>query len=208
MSRDNLEIRIEKLEEKCGRILELFQNAQKFADVHPDVAVTEAGKAAEAICKQIYINGNLHEKGRPPDRMRLDDLVRQIHQNHLIPERIYSDLRAIQRYRNMGAHHTEETISKNDANPCLCALSNLVKWFFEEIKVDINSIVQAPSTGSMATQGDGGQAGPPPPGDSMGPVRTVFKNPLFQKLAVGVMVATGAVLANKGMSKHKKEGSD
>lgn len=207
MSRDNLEIRIEKLEEKCGRILELFQNAQKFADVHPDVALTEAGKAAEAICKQIYINGNLHEKGRPPDKMRLEDLVSQIYRNHLIPERIYNDLKAIQRYRNMGAHHTEETISRNHATPCLYALSNLVKWFFEEIKVDIDSIGQAPSTGSMAKQGDRGQV-EPPPGDSMEPVRRVFKNPLFQKLAVGVIAATGAVLANKRMSKHKEKGSD
>lgn len=139
--------------------------------------------------------------------MRLEDLISQIYRNHLIPERIYNDLRVIQRYRNMGAHHTDETISRNHANPCLYALSNLVNWFFEEIKVDIDSIGQAPSTGRMAKQGDRGQV-EPPPGDSMETVRGVFNNPSFQKLALGIMAATGAVLANKGISKHKEKGSD
>jgi hypothetical protein len=205
MSRDNLKIRVEELEEKCAKILALVQNAQKFADDNPEVALTEAGRAAEAICKQIYINGSLHEKGRPPDKMRLDDLVSQIYRNHLIPERIYNDLRAIQHYRNMGAHHTEETISRNDANPCLCALSNLVQWFFEDINVDIHGIGPAPATGRTVKQGESGQAGAPS-GDPMESVRRVFKSPLFQKLAVGVMAATGAVLANKGISKHKEQG--
>ena len=207
MSQDDLESRVKKLEEKCVRILKLVQNAQKYAEINPEIALTEAGKAAEAICKQIYIKGSLHEQGRSPEKMRLEDLISQINRNGLIPERIYNDLRAIQRYRNMGAHHTEEPISLSDANPCLFALSNVVRWFFEDVGVDMNGIGKVASTGGIAEHAVSEPVRPAPE-DPMEQVRGVFKKPWFQKVAVGVMAATGAVLANKGISKHKKKDSN
>src|SRR5262245_26721622 len=107
--------------------------ARDFAESHPENSLSEARKAAEAICRHIH-----SEKIGEPDRIPLGELMKKL--EGLIPERIAIILGTIQIYGNYAIHLQKELekLPREFVTPSLSALAQVTNWFFrEELRQDI-----------------------------------------------------------------------
>lgn len=76
----DLTSRLDRVEQALTHIQELYRKSQHYEDIEPDFSLVQTGRAAEAICKQIW-KRMAHEQPedklwrRPTDTMTLDDLT-------------------------------------------------------------------------------------------------------------------------------------
>ncbi len=129
--RENLEDRINYLEKEVERIKKMYEKTIAYEETDPEVSLQQARKAAEAICKNLYIN----EVNSNPGKLMLDELIRKLIENKVIPQKIVVPLRTIQGYGNLAAHDNgddPDSITSEYIQPCIGSLSTLVSWYFEE----------------------------------------------------------------------------
>jgi TPR repeat protein len=129
------EERLARLEQDMARVVARFEKAQKWLEMDAEVSLGQARKAAEAICKQIYINEGREKGSKPASKMMLNDLISQLSREKLIPQRIGVALGTIQAFGNLGVHDQGEEsdhITADTATPCLHALSTVVTWYTTE----------------------------------------------------------------------------
>ncbi|OGS36433.1 MAG: hypothetical protein A2293_06550 [Elusimicrobia bacterium RIFOXYB2_FULL_49_7] len=128
----NLERRIDHIEQELVRIKALYDRTLSFKDNDPETSLMHARKAAEAICRQLFIK----EVNPHPGHQTLDTLIQRLAAANTIPERIILPLRTIQGYGNFAAHDQNaddtESITKEFIQPCLQALAAVVDWYFAE----------------------------------------------------------------------------
>jgi len=128
---DNIIQRVEQIEKDLLRIKKLYEETLSFHKSHPAIALSQARKSAEAICKKIYINENLAQSGKPVDKLMLNDLICSLNRSQIIPKHISIALNTIQHYGNFGTHDQgeDENITEKFTQPALYALNEVVDWF-------------------------------------------------------------------------------
>jgi hypothetical protein len=107
--------------------LRLYRKALRYADEDPEVSLTLARQAAEAVLFDICIRQNKAITGKPT----LENLLHTLTITGSLPSRILLPLRTIQSYGNYGSHaHSvdEEMLTLTDIQPCLGALSQVLTW--------------------------------------------------------------------------------
>jgi hypothetical protein len=127
--------KIEQLEKEILRVKNLYQKCLRYQEADPEVALSQARKSAEAICKHIYVNGGLEKGGKPSSKMMLNDLIGALSRKRIVPQHIIIALGTIQHYGNFGTHdqgEDSEYITKEFVETCLSALSTAVNWYFQE----------------------------------------------------------------------------
>ena len=132
---DDTEARLARLEKDMVRVHACFEKARKWLEMDAEVSLGQARKAAEAICKQIYVHEGCEKGSKPADKMMLNDLIGRLARDKLIPQRIGVALGTIQAFGNLGVHDQGEEsdhITADTATPCLNALSTVVTWYTTE----------------------------------------------------------------------------
>jgi len=127
--------KIEQLEKEIARVKSLYQKCLKYQEVDPEVALSQARKSAEAICKHIYVNEEFEKGGKPASKMMLNDLIGTLSKKRVVPQHIIIALGTIQHYGNFGTHDQGEDsdyITREFVETCLSALSTVVNWYFQE----------------------------------------------------------------------------
>ena len=115
------------------RIEKLYQKTMSYATLDPEVSLLQARKAAEAICKHIFIKEISPNIGN----LMLNQLIDKLVTNKVLPKKIVVPLRTIQSYGNFGVHDQGDEISENEITieyiqPCLSSLATVVNWYFNE----------------------------------------------------------------------------
>lgn len=135
----DLKSRLDRVEQALEHIETLYEKSKQYEEIEPDFSLVQAGRAAEAICKQLWKRMALElpdEKvwKRPPDSMMLDELTGALERSRALPDEIGLALRTIQQWRNLGAHdNIGRRGSSLSIKPCLQSLSLLVEWYFSEV---------------------------------------------------------------------------
>lgn len=117
-----------------ARVRELYDKTLRYRDDDPEVALSQARKAAEAICKQIHRAEGLDAGGRPTTKMMLQELIQALRREGLLPRHIAMPLGTIQQYGNFGVHDQgadAEHITSEFIRPCVTALETVVDWYFD-----------------------------------------------------------------------------
>lgn len=111
------------------RLISLCLKASKYAQEDPEISLTQARKAAEAICLHIFSR----EIGAP-DNLMLNELIRQLAGKKILPRRLQLPLSTIQSYGNYGSHHQDDCVEIDSefVQPCLASLKQVLKWFFQQ----------------------------------------------------------------------------
>ena len=132
---NDLEKRIDNLEKDLKRVKSLYEKSIKFKKEEPEIALSQARKSVEAICKQIYINEGMEKGGKPASRMMLDELSTALDRKGIFPVKVSIAIGAVQRYGNFGSHdqgHESDDIGEEFVNTCLNALSTVIEWYFNK----------------------------------------------------------------------------
>lgn len=123
-----------------------YRKAERYADEAPDVSLSQARKAAEAICQHIFLQeiGNVGS-------LTLNDVLRELGHRRVVPKRILLPLRTIQAYGNYASHFQDESfdVDVDFANPCLSALRQVYRWYTRaylnvDAPDDLMSLADAP----------------------------------------------------------------
>lgn len=77
------ELKIQELRDKVTALSRIILKAQQYAESDPEVALTQARKSAEAICRSVFAA----EVGEPGTIM-LDELIRKLNERKLLPGKI------------------------------------------------------------------------------------------------------------------------
>ena len=152
---DNVAARLGNIELELQRIRDLYERTLSFQDNGPETAMMYARKAAEAICRQVFIR----EYGVSPDSLTLDGLIEKLNARRALPRAIAVPMRTIQGYGNFAAHEQDSTspeaITPEYIRPCLQALATVVTWYFGEQSV--RPAPAAPVRPGMVRVGDLGR---------------------------------------------------
>ncbi len=121
--------KIKELTDKVEFLSSIIIKAHKYAKDDPEVALTQARKSAEAICRNIF-SAEIGE----PGKIMLDELIKKLAERKLLPTKILIPLGTIQAYGNYGTHaqSATENIDFNYITPCLSALAQVSSWYFTE----------------------------------------------------------------------------
>jgi hypothetical protein len=117
-------IRIKKLYEKT-----LFYNA-----TDPEIAVIQAQKAGEAICKSIYLKYGLNKHGTDLNKINLKEISDLLFNYKIIPDTIMLNISTINDYSKLrmnGSVEILENVSEDYIKPCLLALGSLFSYYIE-----------------------------------------------------------------------------
>lgn len=118
------------------RIQRYYKKALDYQKEHPEAALAEARKAAEAICKNILKKNKLD-----PGKATLQRLLEKLTSERLLKDIDLPPLLTIQKYGNLGVHDREgepNEITAEYIQPCISALSAVVKWFLDGYNPDPN----------------------------------------------------------------------
>lgn len=130
---ENMEKRLQRLEREIQRIQQLYDRTLSYEEEDPETALMHARKAAEAICRHLFIR----EISPNPGNLMLDDLIKKLVAKGKLPKSIAVPLRTIQSYGNFGAHeHGEDladSITAEYIRPCLGALAVVVNWYVTQV---------------------------------------------------------------------------
>lgn len=154
MEGNELEKRIEGLEDELARIKNLYGKALSYQNIDPEVALWQARKSAEAVCKQIYLLEGVADNNKPVSKMMLNDLVQVLARSEALPTHIIISLRTIQDFGNFGTHDQGQEnayITEDYIKPCLQSLATVVEWYFNKYHSDqLNSsaVISAVSDGA------------------------------------------------------------
>lgn len=121
--------KIKELTDKVEFLSSIIIKAHKYAKDDPEVALTQARKSAEAICRNIF-SAEIGE----PGKIMLDELIKKLAERKVLPTKILIPLGTIQAYGNYGTHaqSATENIDFNYITPCLSALAQVSSWYFTE----------------------------------------------------------------------------
>jgi len=117
---------------ELSRIKRLYDKTLFYLASDPEVALTQARKSAEAICKSIYIKHELHKPGKSPEKLMLNDFIQILTRNKLLPKAILINLSTIQHFGNFAVHDQgaeDEIIDQEYVKPCLFALGTVFNWY-------------------------------------------------------------------------------
>lgn len=137
---EDSEAKYRNLRSKVVALSRIIMKAQHYAERDPEVALTQARKSAEAICRSVFAA----EIGEP-GKIMLDELIKRLNEKGLVPRKILMPLNTIQGYGNYGTH-AQSDLDDLDAEyiaPCLSALATVTSWYFldylrMEIPAEIN----------------------------------------------------------------------
>jgi len=135
MDEYNIEKRVDAIEEELSRVKRMYEKCFHYQSEDPEIALNQARKSAEAICKQIYVHSGFHKKSKPVEKMMLNDLLQVLTREKVLPRRIAISFGTIQAFGNFGTHDQgseSEKITEDYIKPCLHALSTVVNWYFSE----------------------------------------------------------------------------
>lgn len=129
---DVLETRISDLEYEVKRIKKLYEKTLFYEVADPEVALSQARKSAEAICKSIYLESKNNDTGKPIHKLMLNDLILLLNKENIVPRSIIISLNTIQQFGNFGVHdqgEESEIIDVDYVKPCLLALGIVFNWY-------------------------------------------------------------------------------
>ena len=109
----------------------MYEKAVSYASSDPEVALYQARKAAEAVCKHVF----RQEVSRNVGKMTLAPLIAALSSKGKLPPRIIIPLKAIGEYGNFGSHDQGDEgmlIDEAYTEPALKSLATVVEWFFSE----------------------------------------------------------------------------
>ena len=137
MSKSDIPSRVGQLEQELARIKGYYDKSIAYRSRDPEAALMMARKAAEAICRQLFVR----EVGANPTTLTLDGFIDKLVSAKALPKRIVVPLRTIQGYGNYGAHDQGDedganSITTEYVQPCLQALATVVEWYFSEYQED------------------------------------------------------------------------
>lgn len=126
-------------EEDLRLILKSLIKSNQYAESDPETALTYARKSAEAMCRCIYTS-----RVGEPSKIMLNELVQQLSKKKIIPSKMEQPLITIQKYGNFASHPDIdiESIDTEYIAPCVIALKQFTKWFFQEyLKTEVPSSI-------------------------------------------------------------------
>ncbi len=198
--------KIKELTDKVEFLSSIIIKAHRYATTDPEVALTQARKSAEAICRNIF-SAEIGE----PGKIMLDELIKKLAERKLLPTKILVPLGTIQAYGNYGTHaqSASENIDFNYITPCLSALAQVSSWYFTEyLKTDVPADLAAEERDTRETKSAGPTPGKAERGGTVastarGPVTAPAKknNALWIGLGVGVVVIVVAIVLLTGNEK-------
>lgn len=194
---NELEERVKELE---NHILHIMDRLPGIIDVDPNLALIEARKAGEFLCRQICINRQVLNDRQTKESIPFDKMLNIIKQHNLVPDMIYQDLRTIQGYGNKAAHPLNDLgpLQPRFVRPTLYALSNVVEYYFEnEVPTKeepVGEIDPEPKPSSEPPSGNG---------KFKGKIRKVIEHPLTQ-IAGAIASTVIATAATTKLSGRKK----
>ncbi|MET9494340.1 DUF4145 domain-containing protein [Streptomyces sp. NPDC006552] len=112
-----------------GEPLRLYKKALGYAQKDPEVFLSTARRAAEAILMDVAMRQAI---GAKPT---LEALLTVLGTSAVVPPKVVLAVRTIQNYGNFGSHaHAAagDEISAEDIQPCLQALTQLASWYSKE----------------------------------------------------------------------------
>jgi len=120
------------LSDDIEHLRELFRDIGGLKDNSPHLALVQSRKAAESICKSIWVQ----ETGEPfQGKSMLDGMIAKLEKANYMPKKIAVSIRTIQHFGNIGSHdHSDDktVLTSLDITPCLQALGNVTKWYCEK----------------------------------------------------------------------------
>ncbi len=199
MESNEKDLKIKELTDKVEFLSSIIIKAHKYAKNDPEIALTQARKSAEAICRNIF-SAEIGE----PGKIMLDELIKKLAEKKLLPTKILLPLGTIQAYGNYGSHaqSAHENIDFNYITPCLSALAQVSSWYFTEyLKTNIPAdLVAEEGTEAQEPKRESGETAPPDrpkpatpgvPGPK--PVQPKKKSLLWVSLAVAVLAVAAGV---------------
>jgi adenylate cyclase len=107
----------------------LVLKARRYAEVDPEIALNQARKAAEAMCRHLFAL-----RVGKPGKIMLDQMLEKLVSAEIISTRVAVPFRTIQAYGNFSVHAQSDlqTVDANYAKPGLSALEEVNRWYFRE----------------------------------------------------------------------------
>ncbi|MFH9687234.1 DUF4145 domain-containing protein [Streptomyces sp. NPDC017413] len=109
-----------------GESLRLYKKALRYAESDPEVFLSTARRAAEAILLDLAMREAIGSKPT------LESLLTVLTAKGVVPAKMVLAIRTIQNYGNFGSHALDgsgDEISAEDVQPCLNALTQLAAWY-------------------------------------------------------------------------------
>ncbi|MFJ9890814.1 DUF4145 domain-containing protein [Streptomyces sp. NPDC091287] len=109
-----------------GESLRLYKKALRYAESDPEVFLSTARRAAEAILLDLAMREAIGSKPT------LESLLTVLTAKGVVPAKMVLAIRTIQNYGNFGSHAHDgsgDEISAEDVQPCLNALTQLAAWY-------------------------------------------------------------------------------
>ncbi len=148
-SKPDVQHRLDRIEEELQRVRLLYLRTLKYKDDDPETFLMHARRAAEAICRQLFI-----EHVNPtPGNIMLEGLIEKLSGAGVLPRSIVIPLRTIQGYGNFAVHDASEqgVFTPGYIQPCLQALSVVADWYFAEHLPKNGPTESVPATADAAT---------------------------------------------------------
>lgn len=118
-----------------GRIVQYYQKTFAYCQSHdPEASLWMARKTAEAVCRQVFeqeVSDNSNAE------TSFDKFLEMFGKQRVVPRYVLIPLRTIQSYGNYGTHDQGADggiITTEYAQPCLNALTTIVKWYLSEYR--------------------------------------------------------------------------
>ena len=134
------------------RILERYQKVLQYAEIDPEVALSEARKTAEAILKVLYTQHKAKAPSnalfaKPAEKQMLRDLIQVMIKIKRFPLVVSSGFKTIQTFGNIGAHDQGDEadyVDEESIKACIMALNTVIKWFWKDQGLDISLLEGSP----------------------------------------------------------------
>jgi hypothetical protein len=126
------------MHEREQRVAQHLATAEELLSTHPDQALNLAGKAIEAVCKDLLDEtqqaGQPGQPSRKPSKAyrELDEMIKEAKRRGLIPEHMEPCMTSIQRFRNLGSHDQDiepGDVSEALARPVLEHARSVHHWY-------------------------------------------------------------------------------
>jgi len=138
-----------------------LDGALLIAAREPQAALTQARKAVEAVALHLYAR-ELGDPEAAPKRLMLDDLLKALSKQRLIPEGVGMHFGTVQRYGNYGSHPQADDASVGNTvafnQPCIESLRFIARWYVKDklrlAEAEVPENVRAFALSSGATQPD------------------------------------------------------
>ncbi len=138
------------------RIKKLYDKTQFYCSTDPEVALSQARKSAEAICKSVY-SKSISKNGKPVEKMMLEELINGLSREDVIPKFIRINLKTIQEFGNFGVHDQgdeNELIDEVYIRPCFTALGTVFSWYvsnFTSNSSDLDGLLNLEKTNTSTS---------------------------------------------------------